>query len=168
MAKDLNRHECIGRLGQDPEIKYLSDGKVVANLSVACSESWKDQQGQKQERTEWIRYVAFDRLAEVIRDYLKTGSKVYLSGKLRSRKWTDKSGQDRYTTEIVANEMQMLDSRGGVGGSGDNRSGNANQSQGVQGGAPSPQAATNQQSMVPACPDCGDKDPDCPTCQIPF
>lgn len=121
MANDLNKHMCIGRLGQDPEVRYTQDGKAVATLSVACGESWKDKQtGQKQERTEWIRYVAFGNLAEIIGKYLTKGSKVYLSGKLTTRKWQDNNGQDRYTTEIVANEMQMLDSRtesaGGAGG----------------------------------------------------
>jgi len=112
MANDLNRHECIGRLGQDPEIKYLTDGKAVCNLSVACGSSWKDKNtGAKEERTEWIRYVAFGRLAEIMGEYLRKGSKVYLSGELRTRKWQDQGGEDRYTTEIVASDMQMLDSR---------------------------------------------------------
>jgi len=113
MANDLNRHECIGRLGQEVEIKYMPSGEAVANISVACGESWKDKNsGQKQERTTWVKYVAFGRLAEVMGEYLKKGSKVYLSGKLRERKWQDQSGQDRYTTEIIASEMQMLDSKG--------------------------------------------------------
>lgn len=112
MANDLNRHECIGRLGQDPEIKYTADGKAIANISVACSESWKDKNtGNNHEKTEWIRYVAFGRLAEITQQYLKKGSRVYLSGKLRSRKWQDQQGQDRYTTEIVCSEMQMLDNK---------------------------------------------------------
>lgn len=112
MANDLNRHECIGRLGQDPEMKYLSDGKAVCNLSVACSSSWKDKNtGSKEERTEWIRYVAFGKLAEIMGEYLRKGSKIYLSGELRTRKWQDDSGADRYSTEIVANDMQMLDSK---------------------------------------------------------
>jgi len=124
MARDLNRHECIGRLGQDPELKYMADGKAVVNISVACGESWKDKHGQKQEKTEWIRYVAFDKLAEIMGQYLKKGSKVYLDGKLTTRKWTDQNGVERYSTEIVANNMQMLDSRG------DNASQGAQQPQG--------------------------------------
>lgn len=111
MANNLNKHQCIGRLGQDVELKYMPSGEAVANLSVACSESWKDKNtGQKQERTTWIKYVAFGKLAEIMGEYLKKGSKVYLSGKLRERKWTDQQGIERYTTEIVASDMEMLDS----------------------------------------------------------
>ena len=105
---DLNRCEFIGRLGNDPEIRYTADGKAVASLSLACGEQWKDKQGQKQEKTEWIRVTAFGRLAEIIGEYLKKGSQVYISGKWRTNKWQDKDGQDRYTTEILANELQML------------------------------------------------------------
>lgn len=112
MANDLNRHECIGRLGQDPEIKYLPSGEAVANISIACGSSWKDKNsGQKQERTTWVPYVAFGKLAEIIGEYLRKGSKIYISGELRVRKWQDKDGQDKYTTEIVANTMQMLDGK---------------------------------------------------------
>lgn len=112
MANDLNRHECIGRLGQDPEVRYMPSGEPVCNISVACSTQWKDKQtGEKKERTTWINYVAFGKLAGIMSEYLKKGSKVYLSGELRVRKWQDQSGQDRYTTEIVASELQMLDSR---------------------------------------------------------
>lgn len=114
MANDLNRHECIGRLGKDPELKFMPSGEAVANISIACGKSWKDKEsGQKQERTTWVRYVAFGKLAEIIGEYLKKGSKVYLSGELRVRKWQAQDGSDRYSTEIVASEMQMLDSRGG-------------------------------------------------------
>jgi single-strand DNA-binding protein len=113
MANDLNRHECIGRLGQDPELKYQTNGSAVANISVACSSSWKDKTtGQKQEKTEWVRYVAYDKLAEIIVQYLKKGSKIYISGELRTREWTDQQNVKRQTTEIVANAMQMLDGRG--------------------------------------------------------
>lgn len=107
----VNRVIIIGNLGNDPEMKATADGKAVANVSVATSESWKDKQGQKQERTEWHRIVVFGKLAEIVGQYLKKGSKAYFDGSLRTRKWQDKDGQDRYTTEIVANEMQMLDSR---------------------------------------------------------
>jgi len=112
MANDLNRHECIGRLGKEPEVKYMPNGKAVTNINVAMSSSWKDQQGNKQEATEWVTYVAFDKLAEIMGEYLKKGSKVYLSGRMRTRKWQAQDGTDRYTTEIVASEMQMLDGRG--------------------------------------------------------
>ena len=112
MANDLNKHICIGRLGKDPEIKYLPSGQAVANFSVACSRTWKNNEGQKQEQTTWINYVAFGKLAEIIGEYCRKGSRVYLEGELRTRKWQDKNtGQDRYTTEIVANEMQLLDSK---------------------------------------------------------
>lgn len=117
MARGVNKVILVGNLGQDPEINYMPSGDAVANISVATSESWKDKEtGQPQERTEWHRVVFFKRLAEVVGEYLKKGSKVYVEGKLRTRKWQDQSGQDRYTTEIVASDMQMLDSRGGDSG----------------------------------------------------
>lgn len=106
----VNRVIILGNLGQDPEVKYMPSGGAIANISVATSESWKDKgSGENQERTEWHRIVFFNRLAEVVGEYLKKGSKVYVEGSLRTRKWEDKNGVDRYTTEIVAREMQMLD-----------------------------------------------------------
>ena len=112
-SRGINKVILVGNLGNDPETRYLPSGGAVTNISVATSDSWKDKQtGQLQERTEWHRIVFFNRLAEIAAEYLKKGSKVYLEGSLRTRKWQDKSGQDRYTTEIVAGEMQMLDSRG--------------------------------------------------------
>ena len=112
-SRGINKVILVGNLGNDPETRYLPSGGAVTNISVATSDSWKDKQtGQPQERTEWHRIVFFNRLAEIAAEYLKKGSKVYLEGSLRTRKWQDKSGQDRYTTEIVAGEMQMLDSRG--------------------------------------------------------
>ena len=112
-SRGVNKVILVGNLGNDPEIRYLPSGGAVTNISVATSDSWKDKQsGQMQERTEWHRVVFFNRLAEIAGEYLKKGSKIYLEGSLRTRKWQDKSGQDRYTTEIVAGEMQMLDSRG--------------------------------------------------------
>ena len=118
MARGINKVIVVGNLGQDPEVKYMPSGGAVTNVSVATSESWKDKQtGQPQERTEWHRVVFFNRLAEIAGEYLKKGSQVYIEGSLRTRKWQDQSGQDRYTTEIVANEMQMLGGRqGGMGG----------------------------------------------------
>ncbi len=118
MARGINKVILIGNLGQDPETRYMPSGGAVTNITVATSESWKDKQtGQQQERTEWHRVVFFNRLAEIAGEYLRKGSKVYLEGSLRTRKWQDKAtGADRYSTEIVANEMQMLDSRGGAGG----------------------------------------------------
>ena len=106
--RGVNKSIIVGTLGADPEVRYMSSGKAVANLSVATSEQWKDQQGQKQESTEWHRIVIYDRLAEIAGEYLRKGSQAYFEGKLKTRKWQDQQGQDRYTTEIVANQMQML------------------------------------------------------------
>ncbi|MBB3063054.1 single-stranded DNA-binding protein [Microbulbifer rhizosphaerae] len=118
MARGINKVILIGNLGADPETRYMPSGGAVTNVNLATSETWKDKQtGQQQERTEWHRVVFFNRLAEIAGEYLRKGSKVYIEGSLRTRKWQDKnSGQDRYTTEIVASEMQMLDSRGDQGG----------------------------------------------------
>ncbi len=117
MARGINKVILIGNLGQDPEVKYMPNGGAVANVTVATSDSWKDKTtGEQQERTEWHRVVFFRRLAEIAGEYLKKGSKVYIEGRLQTRKWQDQQGNDRYTTEIIANDMQMLDSRGGGGG----------------------------------------------------
>lgn len=117
--RGVNKVILVGNLGQDPETRYMPSGGAVTNITVATSETWKDKNsGQMQERTEWHRVVFFNKLAEIAGEYLKKGSKVYVEGALRTRKWQDQSGVDRYTTEIVANEMQMLDSRGGSGGGG--------------------------------------------------
>ena len=114
MARGVNKVILVGNCGQDPDTRYMPSGGAVTNVSLATSESWKDKSGEQQERTEWHRIVFFNRLAGIAGEYLKRGSKIYVEGALRTRKWQDKeSGQDRYTTEIVANEMQMLDSRGG-------------------------------------------------------
>jgi single-strand DNA-binding protein len=113
-SRGVNKVILIGNLGQDPEVRYLPNGGAVCNLTVATSETWKDKNtGEQQERTEWHRVVMFRRLAEIAGEYLKKGSKVYLEGKLQTRKWQDQQGQDRYMTEVVVDEMQMLDSRGG-------------------------------------------------------
>lgn len=116
-SRGINKVIIVGNLGRDPEVRYLPNGSAVTNLNIATSQSWKDKQtGEQQERTEWHRVVTFNRLAEISAEYLKKGSKIYIEGSLRTQKWQDKSGNDRYTTEIVANEMQMLDSRGGTAG----------------------------------------------------
>lgn len=116
MARGINKVILVGNLGQDPETRYMPSGGAVTNVSIATSETWKDRQtGQPQERTEWHRVVFFNKLGEIAGQYLKKGSKVYVEGSLRTRKWQGQDGQDRYTTEIVASEMQMLDSRGGGG-----------------------------------------------------
>ena len=110
--KGINKVIIVGTLGRDPDMKYTASGTAIANISVATSESWKDKQTQeKKEKTEWHRVVAFSRLAEIIGEYLRKGSQVYIEGKLQTRKWQDQNGQDRYTTEVVANQMQMLGGR---------------------------------------------------------
>jgi single-strand DNA-binding protein len=117
MARGINKVILIGNLGNDPEVKYTAGGSAVANVTIATSENWKDKTtGENQERTEWHRVVFFGRLAEIVGEYLKKGSQIYIEGRLQTRKWQDKEGQDRYTTEIVANEMQMLGGRGGGSG----------------------------------------------------
>lgn len=114
MAKGVNKVILIGNLGADPEVRYMPSGGAVTNLRLATSESWKDKQtNEMQERTEWHRVVLYSRLAEIAGEYLRKGSKVYVEGSIRTNKWQDQSGADRYTTEIIANQMQMLDSRGG-------------------------------------------------------
>jgi single-strand DNA-binding protein len=115
MARGINKVILIGNLGADPEVRYMPSGGAVANISLATSDTWKDKQtGEQQERTEWHRVVFFGRLGEIAGEYLRKGSKVYVEGRLQTRKWQDNNGIDRYTTEIIANEMQMLDSRGGT------------------------------------------------------
>jgi len=114
MARGVNKVILIGNLGNDPDVRYTSGGSAVANVSLATTESWRDKEsGEQQEKTEWHRIVFFGRLAEIVSEYLKKGSQIYVEGRLQTRKWQDKEGKDRYTTEIVANEMQMLGSRGG-------------------------------------------------------
>jgi single-strand DNA-binding protein len=117
-ARGINKVILVGNLGNDPEIRHTASGTAVTNISIATSEVWKDKQtGQQQERTEWHKVVFFNRLAEIAGEYLRKGSKVYVEGSIRTQKWQDKEGQDRYTTEIVCNEMQMLDTRGAGQGS---------------------------------------------------
>lgn len=111
----LNKVMLIGNLGRDPEIRYMPSGDALANLNLATTDAWKDKGGEKQERTEWHRIVMFGKLAEIAGEYLRKGSQVYIEGRLQTRKWTDKSGMDRYTTEIVADRMQMLGGRSGGG-----------------------------------------------------
>ena len=116
MARGINKVILIGHLGADPETRYMPSGGAVTNLRLATSESWKDKQsGEQQERTEWHRVAIFGRLAEIAAEYLRKGSHVYIEGRLRTRKWQDNQGNDRYSTEIVANEMQMLGGRSGMG-----------------------------------------------------
>jgi single-strand DNA-binding protein len=112
----VNKVIIIGNLGRDPETRYMPEGGAITNISVATTEKWKDKSGEMQEKTEWHRVAFFGKLAEIAGEYLKKGSQVYVEGRLQTRKWQDKEGQDKYMTEIVANQMQMLGSRQGMGG----------------------------------------------------
>lgn len=169
MARGINKVILVGNCGQDPDTKYLPSGNAVTNITIATSESWKDKQtGQQQERTEWHRIVFFNRLGEIAGEYLRKGSKVYVEGSLRTRKWQDQSGADRYTTEIVGSEMQMLDSRSGgqQGGGFDSNANNnggrpAQQSSPQAQGGPS-QAAPAQAASAPAGDNFNDFDDDIP------
>ena len=113
MARGINKVILVGNLGVDPETRYMPSGGAVTNLRIATSENWTDKSGEKQERTEWHRVVLFGKLAEIGAEYLRKGQQVYVEGSLRTRKWQDKEGKDQYSTEIVANDMQMLGGRGG-------------------------------------------------------
>jgi single-strand DNA-binding protein len=142
MARGINKVILIGNLGADPETRAMPSGATVANLRIATSESWRDKQtGEQQERTEWHRVAFFGRLAEVAGEYLRKGSQVYIEGSLRTRKWQDKQGNDRYSTEIVGNDLQMLGGRGGgaasASGAGAAASGAAAASGGAGAGASS-------------------------------
>ena len=119
MARGINKVILVGNLGKDPEVRYMANGGAVCNVTLATTESWKDKQtGEQKDKTEWHNIVFYRRLAEIAGEYLRKGSQIYVEGKLQTRKWQDKNGNDRYTTEIIANEMQMLGGRGG-GGSAD-------------------------------------------------
>jgi single-strand DNA-binding protein len=136
MSRGINKVILVGHLGRDPEVRYTANGNAMANLSLATTEQWKDKTtGERQDKTEWHRIVMFSRLAEIAGEYLKKGSQVYIEGKLQTRKWQDKDGQDRYTTEIVANEMQMLGGRGDTGSSGFSRQSSAEPATESAGGA---------------------------------
>jgi single-strand DNA-binding protein len=155
MARGVNKVILIGNLGKDPETRYMPSGSAVTNLRIATSESWKDKQsGEQQERTEWHSVAMFGRLAEIAAEYLRKGSQVYIEGKLRTRKWQDKEGKDRYTTEIVADEMQMLGSKGGGAGAG---AMGAGAGAAAAGGGGSGKAAVNDSGAPP-----GDFDDDIP------
>ena len=158
MARGINKVILVGNLGGDPETRYTANGAAITNITVATSESWRDKQtGENQERTEWHRVVFFNRLAEIAGEYLRKGRQVYIEGSLRTRKWQDQSGQDRWTTEIVANEMQMLGNRGDDVGSRpssgfrDQQAAPARQQAAPQAAAPQPQSQQPQQaSNAPA------------------
>ena len=115
MARGINKVILIGNLGAEPEVRYMPNGQAVANVRLATSDSWRDKEtGENHDRTEWHRVVFFARLAEIVKEYLHKGSQVYIEGRIQTRKWQDRDGHDRYTTEIVANDMQMLGGRGGA------------------------------------------------------
>ncbi|PMR70931.1 single-stranded DNA-binding protein [Halomonas heilongjiangensis] len=144
MARGVNKVILIGNLGQDPEVRFMPSGNPVANLRLATTDTWTDRQsGQRQERTEWHTVVMFNKLAEIAQQYLKKGARIYIEGRLQTRKWQGQDGQDRYSTEIVANDMQMLDSRSGGdfqgGGTAQQGGGMAQQGGGYPGGQPPPQ-----------------------------
>ena len=162
MAKGINKVILVGNLGNDPETRYMPSGGAVTTVSVATSDTWKDKTtGEPKEKTEWHRVVFFNRLGEIAGQYLKKGSKIYVEGSLRTNKWQDNNGNDRYTTEIIGREMQMLDSRGG---SNDGGSYNQNQPspQNKPQSAPQQQNTPQQTSNTPPAPDMGFDD------DIPF
>jgi single-strand DNA-binding protein len=149
MARGINKVILVGNLGADPETRYMPSGKPVTNIRIATSEGWTDKQtGDKQERTEWHSVVLFEKLAEISAEYLRKGSQVYIEGSLRTRKWQDKEGKDRYTTEIVAREMQMLGGRGG-GEGGERR-------------APAAASGSSSSSSAPPPAEAGEFDDDIP------
>jgi len=155
MARGINKVILVGNLGSDPEVRYMPNGNAVSTLAVATSESWKDKQtGERQERTEWHRVVLFNRLGEIAGEYLKKGSKVYVEGSLRTRKWQDQNGHDRYTTEIIGSELQMLDSRM----TGDMQQSNQYQQNNFQSNSPAP-ASKPQQASEPVFNDLDDDIP---------
>lgn len=150
MARGINKVILVGNLGQDPETRYMPSGGAVTNLRIATSESWKDKQtGEQQDRTEWHSIAMFGRLAEISAEYLRKGSQVYVEGKLRTRKWQDKEGRDRYTTEVIADEMQMLGSRGGAGAPMSGGSGGGSQSRPQSQPASQPAAVNDFDDDIP-------------------
>ena len=130
----VNKVILVGNLGRDPETRYMPDGAAITNFSIATTEQWKDKAGEKQEKTEWHRISTFQRLAEIAGEYLKKGSQVYIEGRLQTRKWTDKDGVEKFTTEIIADKMQMLGSRQGMGGDSEGGSSGSRGSSGGGGG----------------------------------
>lgn len=156
-SRGVNKVILIGNLGDDPETRYLPSGGAVTNISIATSEAWKDKQtGEQKERTEWHRCVGFNRLGEIMGEYLRKGSKVYIEGSLRTRKWDDKQNVTHYTTEIIVSELQMLDSRGS--GQGDN----SNQGSSQSGYQQAPGAAPQGQGQAQPAGDFGDFSDDIP------
>lgn len=145
----VNKVILVGNLGRDPEVRYMPNGEAVCNFSIATTDSWKDKSGQKQERTEWHNIVMYRKLAEIAGEYLKKGRPVYVEGRLQTRKWQTKEGQDRYTTEIIADQMQMLGGRDGGGSNASYDDMNQDQDR-DQGSAPARQSAPAAQAAKPA------------------
>lgn len=144
MARGVNKVILIGNLGKDPEVRYMPNGNAVCNVTLATSETWKDKQtGEQKEQTEWHNLTFYRRLAEIAGEYLRKGSKIYVEGRLQTRKWQDKNGNDRYTTEIIANEMQMLDSKGGGGSAGFSNAAPAQQASAAPAPSASPAPSSN-------------------------
>ncbi len=153
MARGINKVILVGNLGNDPDVRYTAGGAAVANVSIATTEAWKDREsGDMQEKTEWHRVVFFGKLAEIVAEYVKKGSQIYVEGRLQTRKWQDKEGTERYTTEIVANEMQMLGGRSSGGSSAGGASDKAAPAEGASGGgSPSrgaPRRAATDENFV--------------------
>jgi single-strand DNA-binding protein len=158
MARGVNKVILVGTLGKDPETRYMPSGSAVTNMRIATNEQWKDKQtGEQQERTEWHSIAMFGRLAEIAAEYLRKGQQVYIEGKLRTRKWQDKEGKDRYTTEIVADEMQMLGGKGGGASAGERAPAGAAAGGGSGGSSGGGRAAVNDSGAPP-----GDFDDDIP------
>lgn len=164
MARSVNKVIIIGNLGQDPELRYTGSGTAVCNMRLATNESYKDSNGELVEKTEWHSVVAWARLAEICGEYLKKGSQVYFEGSLQTRQWEDKDGQTRYTTEIKAREMMMLDSKGGSGGGGSYDSSNEYDQTRSSGGQQRSQQRAPQRQAQPA----GGNDPFGPDDDLPF
>ena len=158
MARGINKVILVGNLGADPDTRYMPSGKAVTNIRIATSESWKDKQtGDQQERTEWHAVTLYDKLGEIAAEYLRKGSQVYIAGSLRTRKWQDKEGKDRYTTEIIAQNMQMLGGRGGGAGGGGGGGGGDEQPR-----RSSSRPAQEERSAPPPADDGGNFDDDIP------
>jgi len=150
MARGINKVILVGNLGQDPETRAMPSGSTVTNITLATNESWKDKQtGEQKDRTEWHKIAMFNRLAEIAAEYLRKGSQVYIEGKLRTRKWQDRDGNDRYTTEVIADEMQMLGGRGGGGGNYSSGGGSGGGSKAPSGGGQSAPPADDFDDDIP-------------------
>ncbi len=164
----VNKVILVGNLGRDPEVRYMPNGEAVCNFSIATTDSWKDKAGAKQERTEWHNIVMYRKLAEIAGEYLKKGRPVYVEGRLQTRKWQTKEGQDRYTTEIIADQMQMLGGREGGGSNASYDGGGMDQSNGMDDSAYSQAPAKQSNAPAKAAPAAGGSNFDDFEDDIPF